>query len=77
MHTIEPIFCRKKDLVIRIADWTRDKDEPAIDVEVYIRGIYRPAESHSFCTKHANRVPKTAKKLAIRFAQNQVAKHLT
>jgi len=34
------VECRKRDLVIRISDWSRDKDEPAFDVEVYIGGVY-------------------------------------
>lgn len=60
------IDCRKRDLVIRIADWTRDKDAPYYDVEVYVGGVYDWNESKSCATKAE----------AKRFAAAQVAKLL-
>ena len=39
-------FLRKRDLLtIRVADWRKDSDEPAIDVEVYRKGKYMSEES--------------------------------
>jgi len=73
-HTVKTVACRKKDLVIRISDWTRDKDEPAFDVEVYFKGVYDWNESKVFSTKSANRTKRQARAMAIEFAQKQVAK---
>ena len=40
---------RKKDLaVVKIVDWSKDKDEPAIDVEVYINGLFDIEQSKVF-----------------------------
>jgi hypothetical protein len=37
---------RKKDIiVIKIVDWWNDKDEPAIDLEVYEHGVFDPKKS--------------------------------
>jgi hypothetical protein len=69
------VACRKHDLVVRITDWTRDKDEPAYDVEVYIGGVYDWNESETFST----RIFKTkgnARRAATKFAQDQIAKLL-
>jgi hypothetical protein len=68
----EMIEARKRDLIVRITDWTKDKDEPAWDVEVYIGGIYDWNESQSFSTKR----DKPAKKKAIEYAAAQIAKLL-
>jgi len=73
-HLVKSVDCRKKDLVIRITDWTKDKDEPAFDVEAYNKGIYDFNESQSFLTKNANRTKKQARDLAIVFAQQQIQK---
>lgn len=70
------IDCRKRDLVIRIADWTRDGDEPAYDVEIYCGGAYDFNLSKSFLTKNANKTKKQAKREAIEFAQKKVAELL-
>ena len=45
------IECRKRDLVIRIADWRRCKDAPYFDVEMYIGGVYDFGESANLTTK--------------------------
>ena len=47
---VESIETRKRDLVIRIADWTRTKDCPTYDVETYVGGVY--SQDHSGCFKH-------------------------
>jgi hypothetical protein len=63
------IECRKRDLVIRIADWHRinpDTGTGGYDVECYIGGIYDWNESKNFDTKAE----------AVRFAQAQIAKLL-
>ena len=76
-HSVSSIECRKRDLIIRLADWSRDKDEPAFDVEVYIGGVYDWTESKSFTFskeygKFKNRT--AAKTAAVAFAQAQTAK---
>jgi len=67
------VEARKRDLLVRIADWTKDKDEPAFDVEVYIGGVYDWNESESFSTRKGK---KAAKQKAITFASTQIAKLL-
>lgn len=69
---IKSIECRKRDLVIRIADWSCDRDQPAFDVEVYVGGVYDWGLSKS-CTKYEHGTMKAAKTAAIQFAQEQVA----
>lgn len=63
---VTSIDCRKRDLVIRIADWHRIKDAPYWDVEVYIGGVYDWNESKS-CEM---------KETAVQFAQDQIRKLL-
>lgn len=48
---VESIECRKRDLIVRIADWTRTKDAPYYDVETYVGGIYSQEHSGQFLTK--------------------------
>lgn len=74
-HTTKSIECRKRDLIIRIADWTKDNDEPAYDVEFYIGGVYDWNESQSF-TKYEFKTLRAAKLAAIKFSQEQIAKLL-
>jgi len=69
------VECRTTDLVLRITDWTKDKDEPAYDVECYIGGTYDFNESES-CTVWEHKTKKRAKDMAIEFAQKQIAKLL-
>ena len=64
---------RKRELVIRITDWTRDRDEPAFDVEVYDKGVYDWNLSKSFTTRNGGRTKKQAKAEAIEFASKQIA----
>lgn len=66
---------RKKDLVIRITDWMRDKDEPAYDVEVYIGGVYDWNESEVFALS-SGRTKEQCKADAIAFAHKQTLKWL-
>jgi hypothetical protein len=77
-HEAKTVECRKRDLVLRIADWTRDRDEPAYDVEVYIGGVYDWNESEVFSTKNHTppRTKALARKAAIAFASAQIAKLL-
>ena len=69
------IETRKRDLVIRIADWTKDKEEPGFDVECYIGGVYDWNESIS-ATFYEHGTRAKAKTAAIEFAQEQIAKLL-
>jgi hypothetical protein len=70
-HRVKSIECRKRDLIIRITDWTKDKDEPAFDVECYIGGVYDFNESKSFTLREYK---ENAAGEAVTFAQKQVAK---
>jgi hypothetical protein len=72
---VKSIEARKRDLIIRIADWSREKDEPAFDVEVYIGGVYDWNESKA-CTFHEHGTEAKSKLAAVNFAQNQIAKLL-
>lgn len=65
-HRVESIECRKRDLVVRIADWHRCKDSGGYDVEVYIGGVYDWNESKNFNTKEE----------AAQFAAAQIARLL-
>lgn len=65
-QTVNSVKCRKRDLVIRIADWTHTKDEPTFDVEVYIGGVYDWNQSKCCRTKTE----------AITFAQAKIAEVL-
>jgi hypothetical protein len=74
-QAVESIECRKRDLVVRIADWTRNKYEPSFDVEVYIGGVYDWCESKCFTFReYGNKA--NAKEAAITFAQTQISKLL-
>lgn len=66
---------RKRDLVIRVANWLNDKDEPAYDVECYVNGVYDWNESKCF-TLSSGLTKAEAKSRAITFAQEQTAKLL-
>ena len=73
--SVDAVACRKRDLVIRIANWLDDADEPAFDVELYIRGVYDWNESKTFALRQY-KSPERARAAAIKFAQAQVNKHL-
>jgi hypothetical protein len=72
---VKSIECRKRDLVVRIADWTRDRDDPGYHVEVYIGGVYDWNESKC-CTIWEHKTKAAAKTAAILFAQTQISKLL-
>ena len=72
---VKSVECRESDLVIRITDWMKDKDEPAYDVEVYIGGVYDWNESQSF-TMHKYGDKSDCKRQAVLFAQSQIARLL-
>lgn len=72
---VNSIECRKRDLIVRIADWTRTKDEPSYDVEVYIGGVYDWNESKC-CTVREHGTKAKAKAAAVAFVQSQTAKLL-
>lgn len=74
-NEVKSVDCRKRDLVIRIADWLRDKEEPSYDVECHIGGVYDFSESQSF-TLNSGLTKAQAKAQAIRYAQDQIAKLL-
>lgn len=67
---------RKRDLVIRIADWSHDHDEPAFDVECYIGGIYDDDESKTFPCNRQSSGKRYAKAAAIAFAARQIRRLL-
>lgn len=77
-HAVKSVECRKRDLVLRITDWTRDRDEPAYNVEVYIGGVYDWNESESFTTINATppRSKRQAREAAVEFANAQITKLL-
>ena len=53
-HKVQSIETRKRDLVIRIADWHRIKESTGTggyDVECYQKGVYDWNESENFDTK--------------------------
>lgn len=74
-QAVNSIETRKQDLVVRITDWSKDKDEPAYDVEIYIGGVFDWNESKT-CTKYEHGTMTAAKSDAIRFAQDQIVKLL-
>ncbi len=69
------VECRRRDLVIRIADWMRNKEEPSYDVECYIGGVFDWNESKSF-TLSSGLTKDQVKRQAIEYAQEQIAKLL-
>ena len=51
-HAVPSVECRKRDLVVRIADWHRcTAQSGGWDVEVYIGGVYDWNESKNCATK--------------------------
>ena len=77
-QAVKSIDCRKRDLVIRIADWSRESmntGEPAYDVEVYVGGVYDWHQSKS-CTVREHGTKAAAKQSAIAFAQQTIASQL-
>lgn len=71
---VPQIECRPRDLVIRIADWSRQSmktGEPAFDVEIYIGGIYDWNESDTL-TLRKHKTRNAAKAAAIAFAQCKI-----
>lgn len=78
-NAVATVECRKRDLVIRIADWSRDREEPAFDVECYIGGVFDWNEAKTFNFGHESAICQNkteAKQAAIRYAQAQIAKLL-
>lgn len=83
--SVNSVECRKRDVVVRIANWWSDKDEPAFYVEVYIGGVYDWNESRSFTRstglgtngeKTGGYSKSKAKAAAAEFAAKQIAKFL-
>lgn len=74
-HKVDKVKCRERDLVIRITNWLDDEEEPAIDVEMYIAGVYDWNESEAFSTLNAGRTKQQAKALALEFAQQKMKQH--
>lgn len=72
-HRVGSVACRSKDLVIRIADWTSDADEPSYDVEVYVGGVYDWTLSGTFSTLNAGRTKRQARDEAVAFASRQIS----
>lgn len=74
-HRVDEVKTRKTDLVVRIANWMKDKYEPAFDVEVYTKGIYDWNKSKSF-TLSSGLTKEQAKEKAIRFAQKAIREEM-
>lgn len=74
-QAVKTVEARKRDLVVRITDWTRDKDEPGFDVECYIGGVYDWNESEAF-TFHEYHTKAASKAAAVAYAAKQIAKLL-
>lgn len=70
---VPSIECRKRDLVVRIADWTRYKEEPSYDVEVYVGGVYDFNLSKTFPVDVHGGTKAGAKAAASAFAAKQIA----
>lgn len=70
-NTKNMLECRKRDFIIRIANWIKNKDEPGYDVEIYIGGIYQATMSKGFYLS-SGFTPKQAKNEAIKFSQKQI-----
>lgn len=68
---VPSIECRKRDLIVRIADWTRYKEEPAYDVEVYVGGVYDFDLSRTFPATDG-KTKAQAKAEAVTFAQKRI-----
>lgn len=68
---VNEVECRERDLVIRISNWLDDRDEPGVDVECVIGGIYDWNESQSF-TLESGLSKLEAKIRAMVFAQEQI-----
>jgi hypothetical protein len=77
-QAVSTIETRKRDLVVRIADWTRDRDNSAYDVEVYIGGVYDWNESQTFTVElFGSAISKQAARArAAEFAASQIKKLL-
>jgi len=73
---VKSVETRKRDLVVRITDWTKDKDEPAYDVEVYVGGVYDFNLSKCFPTRNAGQTKQQARAAAVEFASKQIAELL-
>ena len=74
-QAVKQVECRKRDVVVRVSNWLRNRDEPAIDVEVYIGGVYDFNESKSF-TVNSGLTKQQCKAQAASFAGQQIAKLL-
>jgi len=75
-NAVQSIETRKRDLVVRIADWTRQSantGEPAYDVEVYVGGVYDFNLSKTFATANAGKTKAQARAEAVAFASAQIA----
>lgn len=75
VHKTSSVETRKKDLVVRVSNWLRDKDEPGYDVEVYLKGSYHYDESKTF-TLSSGLTKDQAKEKAIEYACSQIKKLL-
>ncbi len=65
-HRVVTLELRPRDLTLRIADWTRDRDAPGYDIEVYIGGVYDWHASPTVSTRDE----------AVKLAQEAIARLL-
>lgn len=61
---------RKELLVIKIVDFTKDKDEPALDVEVWKNGRFISTSADIFSTRNQTRVEAMLK--AKKYAKHHI-----
>jgi len=68
---------RKRDLlIIKIADWSKDKDEPAIDLEVYKNGKFDSKLSAVYGIGNEYGYQSPTKRLALTAATNKAERIL-
>ena len=72
---VASVECRKRDVVVRVADWTRLREDPAFDVEVYVAGVYDWTLSKTFpVADHGGK--EAAKAAAGAFAAHRITSNL-
>lgn len=71
-NATKSVETRKRDVVIRLADWTRNKEEPAYDVEVYEHGVYDWNLSKTFVATRTPGGKAGARKAAIEHATKRL-----
>jgi hypothetical protein len=77
-NIVKAIDCRKRDVIVRIADWSRQSPgsgDPGYDVEVYVHGVYDWNLSKCF-TLSSGLTKTQAKQAATKYAGEMLTKIL-